>query len=86
MTERRNTALRLSDDQYALAKQVAATLPPLARGVPNVSEAIRYILTEWAAGRGRPDSAKRVLNTATLRDSLERVRVELDRIEKEVVS
>lgn len=86
MPQRRNTALRLSDEQYALATQVAATLPPLARGVPNISEAIRYILDEWAAGRGRPGSAKHALDTAQLRDGLERVRGELDRLEKELAT
>jgi len=50
---RRNLVARLSPEEMRPIDELAARLPPLRRGVPNRSEALRRIVAEWAAGQGR---------------------------------
>lgn len=52
---RRAVPLRLSDEEERPVRELAETLP-YVNGKPNVSAAIRQIIAEWAAGKGRPTS------------------------------
>jgi hypothetical protein len=65
-------------------RELAAQLPPLPRGKENVSEAIRHIIAEWNAGRGRPggDPAQRAGEVSDLlRAELEELHRRLDELE-----
>ena len=54
---RHPVTFRLSDDEEAPVKALAATLPPMRTGKPNLSAALRQIIAEWAthSHRGEPD-------------------------------
>jgi hypothetical protein len=44
---------RLADDEVRPLLDLARALPPMRNGNPNLSAAIRQIIAEWAAGKGR---------------------------------
>lgn len=49
---RRAVLVKLTADEERPARELAETMPYVA-GRPNVSAAIRQIIAEWAAGKGR---------------------------------
>jgi hypothetical protein len=49
---RRAVPLRLSEAEERPVRELAETLP-YVNGKPNVSAAIRQIIAEWDAGKGR---------------------------------
>lgn len=46
---RRAVPLRLSADEERPVRELAAKLPPMPNGRPNLSAALRQIIAEWAA-------------------------------------
>ena len=50
---RRAVLVKLSEDEQRPARDLAETLPYVA-GKANLSAAIRQIIAEWDAGKGRP--------------------------------